>query len=234
MKPVAICRYAPHEGPGHLAAYLDAHEVPWHIVKIDEGEPLPHVNGICGLAMMGGPMSVNDDLPWIPGMLVLIRECIAADVPTLGHCLGGQLMAKALGGVVAPNAVREIGWGRIDIASRQAAEWGTPESFTTFQWHGETFSIPPGAVRIWSGPYCTNQAFVYGAHHLAMQCHVEMTLEMIERWCDTGEEEIAAHNGRSPAVQTRARMLDDAGARLPALNRIADRVYDRWACGLRC
>jgi GMP synthase-like glutamine amidotransferase len=74
MKPVVICRYAPHEGPGYFATYLAERTVPWSMVKLDEGDALPTVNNITGLAMMGGPMSVNDDLPWLGPMLTLIRD----------------------------------------------------------------------------------------------------------------------------------------------------------------
>ena len=163
MKPVVICRYAPHEGPGYFATYLSDNGIPWRLLKIDEGEPLPAVSELGGLAMMGGPMSANDDLPWIAPMLDLIRESVDADVPVIGHCLGGQLMAKALGGEVTRNPVKEIGWGQIDVLrSSGAPDWGPAESFVSFHWHGETFSIPRGAVRIWSSAHCENQAFAVG------------------------------------------------------------------------
>ena len=229
MKPVVICRFAPHEGPGYFATYLDRHRIPWVLLEVDLGRPLPPLDTISGLAMMGGPMSVNDDLPWIPPVLELVRAAVAADVPVVGHCLGGQLMSRALGGRVTKNPVKEIGWGRIDVEPA-AADWGVAESFTTFQWHSETFSIPEGATRIWSSAHCANQAFVVG-RHIGMQCHVEMTPEMIERWCETGADEIEESRA-SRAVQTPERMRDGAEAKLAALNRVADCVYDRWTAGL--
>src|SRR5574340_1352394 len=101
MKPVAIFRHVSTEGPGYFATYLSYHGIPWQVVKIDEGEPVPEdPDAFSGMAFMGGPMSVNDDLPWIPKVLGLIRAGVAAGVPVIGHCLGGQLLAKALGGEV--------------------------------------------------------------------------------------------------------------------------------------
>ena len=232
MKTVVICRYAPHEGPGYFATYLSQRNIPWHVVKLDEGDALPDVNCITGLAMMGGPMSVNDDLPWIAAMLSLIRSSVSNDVPVIGHCLGGQLLAKALGAGVARNAVKEIGWGRIDVLNDPlAAQWGPPDSFTGYHWHGETFAIPAGATHIWSSTHCANQAFVLGKH-VAMQCHIEMTQDMIESWCRTGAQEIE-YSRASPAVQSPNAMREDMQFKLSALHKAADRVYARWIEGLK-
>jgi GMP synthase-like glutamine amidotransferase len=232
MKPVFILRFAPHEGPGHFATYLERHRIPWRLLKIDAGEALPAVSDIGGLALMGGAMSANDDLPWIGRTVAVIRDCVHRDVPVIGHCLGGQLIARAMGGEVRPNAVKEIGWGRIEpVGSSAAAEWGTREGFLSFHWHGDTFSIPARAERIWSSAHCANQAFVSGKH-LAMQCHVEITGEMIDRWCATGAEEIEENLGKSPAVQRESAMRERAAEKLEALNAVADRVYTRWVSGL--
>jgi GMP synthase-like glutamine amidotransferase len=229
MKPVVICRYAPQEGPGYFATYLSQRNIDWSLVKLDKGEPLPNVNSITALAMMGGPMSVNDELPWITAMLAFVRDCVRTDVPVIGHCLGGQLLAKAAGAEVTRNAVKEIGWGRVDIENGAlAAEWGTAEPFVSYHWHGETFSIPPGALRIWSSAHCANQAFVLRTKHIGMQCHIEITGEMVEEWCATGMAEIDRNISRSPAVQTPQAMREHMSAKLDALHRVADRVYDRW------
>lgn len=184
-----------------------------------------------GLVFMGGPMSVNDDLPWIAPTLDLIRQAVAADIPVLGHCLGGQLIAKALGGEVGRNPVKEIGWGRVEVAdSPEARQWfGDIREFQAFHWHGETFSLPPGASCILSSAHCANQAYVLGKH-LGMQCHVEMTEDMIRAWCVVGADEIAASD--SPAVQTPAAILAHSTDSLPALNRTAEQLYHRWLDGL--
>lgn len=234
MKPVVICRYAPHEGPGYFATYLTRRRIPWQLVKLDEGEALPQATDIAGLAMMGGPMSVNDDLDWISPMLALVRASVTENVPVIGHCLGGQLLAKALGAAVTRNAVKEIGWGDVTVASTSAArEWSSAESFLSYHWHGETFSIPDNAARIWSSAHCVNQAFVTGGIHIGMQCHIEITGELIESWCETGAGEIRDDLSRSPAVQTPAQMRENLEERLDALHAVADRVYGRWTKELR-
>ena len=233
MKPVAIFRHAPTEGPGHFATYLERHNIPWRLIGVDVGESVPaDPRAFSGLVFMGGPMSVNDDIPWIAPVLKLIRDSVAADVPLLGHCLGGQLISKALGGTVSRNPVKEIGWGDVSVVdTAEARAWfghATP-SFTSFHWHGETFTLPPGALRVLTNPYCENQAFALGKH-LGMQCHIEMTPEMIESWCASGAGEIA--RSPSPAVQSVEAIKANEAARLPGLHAVADGVYDRWTTGL--
>ncbi|HJT50532.1 MAG TPA: type 1 glutamine amidotransferase, partial [Nitrosospira sp.] len=202
MKPVAIFRHFPTEGPGYFATFLESHSIPWRLVRIDASEMPPATSSdFSGLVFMGGPMSVNDDLPWISPALSLIRDAVTNDVPTLGHCLGGQLMSKALGGKVSKSITREIGWGEVNVSNNAVArDWfaGLP-GFEAFHWHGEGFTIPEGATLVLSSPWCENQAFAMGKH-LALQCHVEMTEEMIETWCKTGAGEIAANP--SPSVQS--------------------------------
>jgi len=234
MKPIAVFRHSPGEGPGYFATFLDRHSLPWTLFKVDDGAaPPPTADAFSGLCLMGGPMSVNDDLPWLPQTLQLIREADRKGIPVLGHCLGGQLMAKAFGGSVARNPVKEIGWGPVEATADGApltTEWlGGPLSFEAFHWHGETFSLPPDATRILTSAYCANQAFVRGPH-LGMQCHVEMTDTMIRAWC----QQWAAENvPASASVQTPEQMQTDMDARIAAMRVIADRLYSRWIKGLR-
>lgn len=233
MKPVAIFRASSTEGPGYFASTLERRSIPWQLVKLDAGAAVPRdVRKYSGLVFMGGPMSVNDDLPWIAPALELARDAVRKDVPLLGHCLGGQLLSKALGGVVGKNAVKEIGWGEVRIADNEVArEWvGDLQSFESFHWHGETFSIPPGGTRVMENAHCANQAFALGKH-FGMQCHVEMTRELIESWLESGAQEIAASRS-SPAVQNPAEIRRDMESRLARLNEIANRIYDRWIRGL--
>jgi GMP synthase-like glutamine amidotransferase len=234
MKPVAIFRHAPIEGPGYFAIYLERQNIPWQVIGIDAGEAVPtDPHAYSGFAFMGGPMSVNDDLPWIAPVLELIRASVAADVPVLGHCLGGQLMSKALGGSVTRNPVKEIGWGDVTVVDAPAAcAWfgHAAPSFTSFHWHGETFSVPPGAARVLTNRFCDNQAFALGKH-LGMQCHIEMTPAMIEAWCVSGAREIGRSN--SPAVQSVAAIKDACEQGLAGLHAVADGVYARWIQGLR-
>lgn len=233
MKPVVIFRHASTEGPGFLAEFLDEKNIPWRLVKIDEGESLPlTVKEFSGVVLMGGPMSVNDDLPWIPPVLELIREACRLDIPLLGHCLGGQMVSKALGAVVSRNPVKEIGWGGAIVANNEAARFwfGGHKTFQVFHWHGETFNLPKGAIHLLSSQYCQNQAYSIGKH-LAFQCHVEMTADMVKSWCEVGEEEIGAAKD-SPGVQTAFEMQRELEPRISALNDVARGVYERWIMGL--
>lgn len=231
MKPIAIFRHSPGEGPGYFATFLDRHALPWELIAIDAGVPPPPTCAdFSGLCFMGGPMSVNDELPWLPPLLQLIRAAVAADVPVIGHCLGGQLMSKALGGTVTKNPVKEIGWGKVEVTDPAARGWlGDLENFDAFHWHGETFSIPAGATRILKSGYCANQAFVLGPH-LGLQCHVEMTEAMIRLWCRQWAGECAAP---SASVLTPEQMMERVEDRLAAMRVAADRLYTRWIAGLR-
>jgi len=233
MKPVAILRTSRSEGPAYFATYLERRAIPLQLIALDEGAPVPRdPRGFSGLCFMGGPMSVNDALPWIAPALELIREAVRKEVPVIGHCLGGQLMSKAFGGVVRATPYKEIGWGEVRVADNGVArEWlGELQGFETFQWHGETFSIPPGATRVLENAHCPNQAFALGKH-FGMQCHVEMTEELVRTWVDSGSEEMRAAAG-SPAVQPREEIERDLQARLDRLHQVADRIYDRWSAGL--
>jgi GMP synthase-like glutamine amidotransferase len=233
MKPVAIFRTARSEGPAYFATYLERRSIAWQLVPLDEGASVPcDPRPFSGLVFMGGPMSVNDALPWIAPVLELIRDAVRKDVPVLGHCLGGQLMSKAFGGAVGVNPYKEIGWGEVRVADNGVArQWlGELQAFETFQWHGETFSIPPGATRVLENAHCANQAFAIGKH-FGMQCHVEMTDELIKTWVRGGGDEIKAAAG-SPAVQSPEHIYVDVETRLQRLHQVADRIYDKWTEGL--
>ncbi|MEO7464915.1 MAG: type 1 glutamine amidotransferase [Nitrosospira sp.] len=232
MNPVAIVTYSPVEGPGYFGTFLDSHSIPWNLIKVDANEALPSsASQFSGLAFMGGPMSVNDDLPWIARALSLIQQAVANDIPVLGHCLGGQLLSKALGGVVDRNPVKELGWGEVRVAAHPVArEWfGELSKFEPFHWHGEAFSLPDGATCVLSSPYCRNQAFALDIH-FGMQCHVEMTEDMVKAWCQTGAEEIASSSG--PAVQSTEVMQMNLRSRVSALNQVATHLYAKWISGL--
>jgi GMP synthase-like glutamine amidotransferase len=145
MKPVAIFRHAAPEGAGYFAEFLEEQGIPWVLIRIDMGDALPdNVQDYAGLVFMGGPMSVNDDLPWIPPLLALIRDAFAKDIPLLGHCLGGQLISKALGATVSGNPVKEIGWGKVEVSDNETARawFGDIRLFDSFHWHAARRRTP--------------------------------------------------------------------------------------------
>lgn len=240
MKPIAIFRYTPSEGPGYFATFLESRSIPWTLIAIDRGEAVPvDVEAFSGLCLMGGPMSVNDPLPWIAALCALIRSADAKGIPVIGHCLGGQLMSKALGGQITRNAVKEVGWGNARAETHaDARHWFGDWLSTTsgvadvFQWHGETFSLPHGAQRLLSNDYCANQMFCRGTN-LAMQCHVEMTPEMISEWCGSWPDEVKGLAPLPVSVQTPEQMQAETPTRLPSMRRLADQLYSVWIRGLK-
>ena len=233
MKPVIVFKNVTHEGPGYLGDFLNEQSIPWLEVNTNELGALPaSILGYSGVVIMGGPMSVNDDLPWIAPLLDLIREARTADIPLLGHCLGGQLISKAFGGVVGANQVKEIGWGEVTVSNNETAKhwFGEIESFNSFHWHGETFTLPEGATHVLASTHCQNQAYSIGKH-LAFQSHIEVTSEMVRSWCDLGDEELA-EAAASPAVQQSYVMQQNLPVHCFFLNKVAKQVYGQWIKGL--
>ncbi|MEN3111515.1 type 1 glutamine amidotransferase [Uliginosibacterium paludis] len=230
MKPVIIFQHSRLVGPGHFASFLDRREIPWRLVRTDLGEAIPSsCADSSGLCFLGGEMSVNDPLPWIDRELALIREALANDIPVIGHCLGGQLMAKALGARVSSNPVREIGWNRVYRAATPAAHaWlGELGDFDCFHWHGETFALPAGAEPLLSSTHCGNQAFAIGPH-LGMQCHVEMTPELIGQWTEEWSGETAVIDVPGSPVQSAELIRAETAKKLPAMRVATERLYTHW------
>ncbi len=232
-RPVVIFRHYFSEGPGFLGEYLTKQQIPWTLIPLDEGAAVPNdPNLFSGLVFMGGPMSVNDDLPWIPPALTLIREAVRHHVPVLGHCLGSQLMSRALGGTVSRNPQKEIGWGPVFLTAHEVAHrwFGPRPSFQAFHWHGDTWSLPKNAILLAKSPLCPHQAFAIGPH-LGMQFHIEMTENLIHTWCENGKNEIAASPGEG--VQPAEIILRQTPLHLPELRQSAHHVYGQWTSGLR-
>ncbi|HYR00485.1 MAG TPA: type 1 glutamine amidotransferase [Casimicrobiaceae bacterium] len=233
MRPVAILRFSPTEGPAYFAEWLDRRALDHSIVALDAGARVPaDPRAYAGLALMGGPMGVNDALPWIEPVCALLRAAVAARIPVLGHCLGGQLLAKALGAEVARAGVHEIGWIDVDVtdASAQAAWFGGRPRFTTFQWHYDAFALPHGATRVLGNAFNANQAYVVDGRHIGMQCHIEMTRELVETWVASGASELPTAS--SASAQSAGDIRRDLDRRLADLRAVADDVYARWATGL--
>lgn len=228
MKPLLIVTHVAHEGPGYLQTVLQRRSIPFHLVTIDRGDPLPErITDYSGLVSMGGPMSVNDPLPWIEHEMRLIRAAIETSKPVLGHCLGGQLISKALGGTITRNQVPEIGWYDVEqVASPLRGDWlgDLPQYFPAFHWHGETFSIPAGATLLLRNVNCPHQAFVIG-NTLALQCHIEMTAPMVRDWVTRAPEDFTPLRR---AVQPAEDVLAQLEIRVSALQKIADQIYARW------
>ena len=149
---------------------------------------------------MGGPQSVYEQrrYPYLTKEISLLRAAIEAHQPILGVCLGAQLLAAALGASVTKNPQKEIGW--YSLMREPGAEndplfdiFGQTE--TVFQWHGDTFALPRGAIRLASSPVCQEQAFRFGTYAYGLQCHVEVTEPMIGSWMRVNREELTQLHG---------------------------------------
>ena len=228
MKPVRIFRHIACEGPGYLGTLLDNQQIPYEIICIDENRPVPQsLDDVSGLVFMGGSMSVNDPLNWITDEVKLIQAARQKDMPMLGVCLGSQLIAKALGVTVGKGTGQEIGWANVrKVQPQQNDGWfdGLDDQFTAFHWHGETFTIPPGAKHLLSSDCYANQAFSIG-NMLALQFHLEMTAAMVREWVGLYQEDI--HCG-DPCVQAEEALLAETDARVRELNTVADVVLNNW------
>ena len=234
MRPIVVFRFNPTEGPAHFADWLDASGLPWRLCAIDRADPVPSdPRDFAGIAMMGGPMSVTDALPWIAPLSGFLRDAVAHRVPVIGHCLGGQLLAQALGARVTRTSVPEIGWLDVTATDERARDawFGGRDRFVAFQWHYDAFDLPAGAARVLANDFNPNQAYVIDDRHIGFQCHVEMTRDLVETWCRTGADELPAQS--LPARQSRAEILRDVDARVAALNGVADGIYARWSQRLR-
>lgn len=227
-KPIRIFRHVECEGPGYLVDILERNDIEFEIVKIDRGEVVPsQLDDVSALVFMGGSMSANDGLAWITEELDLIKRAVNKNIPVLGHCLGGQLMSKALGGAITKNPLKEFGWHEVIKQNNSVAnEWlaEVPSSFDAYHWHGETFSIPSGATPILGSQYCANQGFVIG-NSLALQCHIEMTEDLVREWTGRFGDELEES---SESVQSVDQQLDNLADRIQKLQKAADSIYMRW------
>ncbi|HSB14852.1 MAG TPA: gamma-glutamyl-gamma-aminobutyrate hydrolase family protein [Bryobacteraceae bacterium] len=221
---VLAFRHVPFEHLGLIVPALGAHGVAFEYVDLFRDASIPlDLDSAAGLIFMGGPMSVNDNLPFLEAELRLIERAVAAGKPVLGVCLGAQLIARALGARVYRNEAKEIGWFPVHFTKECAGDslfdgFNGPE--TVFHWHGETFDLPEGARLLASSDACRNQAFRWGRNVYGIQFHLEVTPEMIGDWLTEDEN---CSDVRELTVRPDPFYN---GARLEELSRA---VFGRWA-----
>jgi len=188
MKTVFVLQHVPHEPLGTLESHFRVAGLNLTPIELFRTVPerLPR-HEATGLVVMGGPMNVDDvgAHPFLKSEVVWIREALTEEIPVLGICLGAQLLAKSLGARVFANGIKEIGWYGIELLPAAADDPLFCECAprqTVFQWHGDTFELPPGAVHLAQSPLCRHQAFRYGPSAFGLQFHAEMTEEMVYDW----------------------------------------------------
>jgi GMP synthase-like glutamine amidotransferase len=229
--PVLILQHLSSDGPAYLGQWLVGQRIDFDVRDAEAGEPYPaDMRDHRALAVLGGEMSANDELPGLRQAEVLIRDAMNRGRPVIGHCLGGQLMARALGASVVASPAPEIGWQPLQVEDDPAAlGWfGHAGTHTVFQWHEEAFELPPGARPLAGSAACPHQAFSIG-RHLAMQFHVELDFDKLARWSllDTPDYR-AAQQQYASSVQSGAAMRAAAADHLSEQQRLAARIYARW------
>jgi len=214
-----IIQNDPEVPPGTVAENLDALGVMYCVHHPYSGDPLPEVRDVSALIVMGGAMGANDDIrhPFLYDLKIFIRQVVSAGIPYLGICLGGQLLASALGAHVASNRWEELGSRTVDLTDegcRDALFTGLPAVFDTFQWHHDSFDIPEGGVVLASSATCRHQAFRIGPCAWGTQFHPEVTERIIRDWCawdpETAarvEELLADYHVMEEAYQCAARTI---------------------------
>lgn len=229
---VLVLQHTLEDGPGYLGQWLDAQGLRWHAPCAEAGHVYPEsVRGHRALAVLGGAWNANDDRPSLRHAEHLIREADALGIPVIGHCLGGQLLARALGGQVQTLREPEIGWLPIVVnADEEAQAWlGPPGAAMVYQWHYDSFvSLPHGARSLAASKVCAHQSFAL-RQHLGMQFHIEITPAKIDDWLAHPGPGYAPALARCPhSVQTDAAMRAATADHLAGSEAMARRIYARW------
>jgi GMP synthase (glutamine-hydrolysing) len=227
---VLVLQHIACEPPGVFEDVLHERGADLHRVELDEGEPLPDWREFDAIVAMGGPMSANDEgeLPWLADEKQLIGEAVRAGRPFWGVCLGVQLLAASLGARVYPGPEPEVGLLPVELTDDGRADpvfAGLEIGLATLQWHGDTFELPDGAVRLARSPVYENQAFRFERAY-GVQFHLEVSGSMAREWADVPEY-----------VASLERTLGAAGAPafLAAIEESADEMraagrvlFERW------
>ena len=219
---VLVFRHVPFEGAGRIESVLAARGIRLEYADLyHPGATAPDPDAYSGLIVMGGPMSANDDLPYLRCEMEILRRAVAGDRPVLGICLGAQLLARSMGARVMRNPVREIGWFDLQFTAAAAADplFTGIGSTPVFHWHGETFELPDRAEWLASSERCRHQAFRTGTRQYGLQFHLEVTPEMIAQWCRVPE-----NCGDVRAVNRPIEPKSHAAE----MSRLADLVFGRW------
>jgi GMP synthase (glutamine-hydrolysing) len=230
MAKIYVLQHHPVENLGNIADALEGAALAWQYIRVADGQPLPaDMKGAGGLVVMGGPMGVyqTDRYPWLRDEMRLIEDAIKANLPVLGVCLGAQIVAAALGAKVERNpAGKEIGWHPIrlsDAAKDDRLLRGLPATLTPFHWHGDIFELPRGATSLASSDKTPCQAFRHGDKAYGFQFHFEVTREGVGAMADAFAKELVRENIAGD------RMIAQCAEFMPALEKIADAVFSRWA-----
>ena len=229
MPRITCFQHIDCEGPGSLLDILKSVRVEVQILKPFQGDSVPEHLGD-GLIVLGGPMGVYEEkkFPWMTAELNAIRQALAESLPVLGVCLGSQMLAHAAGAQVFRGALPEVGWYPIKLTPQGHLDsliLGLPSEFNAFHWHGDTFTLPPGASRLAGSDYYPNQIFKLGRNGYGFQCHLEVTEEMVNSWASLYAKELTPQGGPNRPERIESNLSSNA----KTLGDIAGKVFSRWA-----
>jgi GMP synthase-like glutamine amidotransferase len=235
MKPIAIFQFDRMNHPSEFGAFMASQKMPVRLLRLDLEAKVPeNLHEYSAYCLMGGPMMVDDDLPWMLPALRLIDAAMHADIPVIGHCLGAQLMAHALGARVAPHPYHQIGWDTLQLEDNAAAKYwfGTAAgtAVPVAHWHFEAFEIPKAATRIGTHRHSPNQVFALGPH-IAFQPHIELNETNFLHWFENSGSLRQRYPGGwvQEETEVRAQMPQN----LPLMQAFAKSVYAKWLEGVR-
>lgn len=219
---VHVLQHVPFEGIGSMAQWLEDHSADVSYTRFFADPTLPLLFDFDLIIVMGGPMSANDELtlPWLRLEKQFIRDAAEKGVSLLGICLGAQLIASALGARVYKGSQKEIGWFQIEATAHVKDVFRFPETSTVFQWHGETFDLPAGAIRLAKSAVCENQAFQIGQHIVGLQFHLETTQESAQAILDNCGAELIP----GPYIQTEYEIREVNSAAYVEINSLMGEV----------
>jgi GMP synthase (glutamine-hydrolysing) len=232
VKSVLILQHQIPEHAAYLRTWLDRHGIHYEVYNSGAGEEFPaSIEPYAAMAVMGGGMSSNDPLLSNRQAEILILQAVLKNIPVIGHCLGGQLMSRALGARIGASPRPEIGWQPIEYTLDPAVRhwFGDNPTPVVIQWHYEAFDIPEGATLLASSAACTNQAWAMGPH-LAMQFHIEMDADKAQSWANDEDPLWSEAREKYDTVQDRDGILAGIEPYLPQHQCTADHIYRRWLC----
>jgi len=217
-----IVKHVDIEGPGLIEDCLRQDKIPHQTLNLESGLHPPKLDNLTHIVILGGPMNVyeEDRYPFLVEEDLFIKEAIQRGKSILGICLGAQLIAKALGAKVFKASVKEIGWYDVSltrIGSIDPFFSHLPKTFSVFQWHGDTFEIPHGAILIATSSHVPHQAFRYGDNAYGLQFHLEVTQDIIREWMESYEEEFEEPH---PPFLSKQQILAETQAKIEPYKRV--------------
>ncbi len=230
MKKVLIIQQVAHEGPGSINDVLSGSDIEVDLVLAYEGQSIPKtLDDGQALIIMGGPMGVCDDdrYPFLKDEIRLIELALRCDTPMLGICLGAQLLASGAGARVYSGTAKEIGWYPLSFNNNGRQDrlfQGLPASVNVFQWHGDTFDIPGGAVNLASSELFPNQLIRVGENAYGLQFHLEVTHEMVMQWLSINNEELEEVKG----IIYPDEIIAKTSTAMPELESMGQSVFSRF------